>query len=144
MAKRYQILFSLCLIVIMSLSTMRIDNTVDALSAFTRLSQEFQISALVENGSYEVNRGYSSIEKPDYLSENPSARLSSTFYKRSQNFCRNSERHKVSVATLDVIFKVVLFSIVMILIATGGVGLSMPFRCLLYYIHGMDGKKKIA
>ena len=136
MTKRYQILCSVCLIIIMFVSVMRIDNAMDSWSTFTRLSNEVDSLFLTEYSSYEI--------KPDYLSENPSARLSSTFFKRSQNFSRGYERYEVSVATLDMIFKVVLFSIVMILIATGGAGLSMPFRCLLCYIHRQDGKKRIA
>lgn len=144
MAKRFQTMILFCLIFLMSLSCVHIDNTSDLSPASMSASGYTNASVLVESETYQVNRGYSRIEQQDYWSNNNSTRLSTSLFKRSQNTYRNNERNEITIAILDVVSKVVLFSFIMILFATGGTGLSMPFRCLLLYIHSMDGKKRIA
>lgn len=143
MAKRFQTMILFCLIFLMSLSCVHIDNTSDLSPASMGASGYTNASVLVESETYQVNRGYSRIEQQDYWSNNNSTRLSTSLFKRSQNTYRNNERNEITIAILDVVSKVVLFSFIMILFATGGTGLSMPFRCLLLYIHSMDGKKRI-
>lgn len=144
MAKRLQTFIIFCLIVLMSLSCVHIDNTSDLIVDSTMSSSYSEISSMVESETYQVNRGYSCIEQQDYWSNNSAARLSTVLFKRSQSSLRHHERYEIVMAILDVVSKVALFSFIMILCATGGTGLSMPFRCLLYYIQDMDGKKKIA
>ena len=144
MTKRMQPIFAICLLLVMSLSGLRVDNSMDSLSYSGNPSGYSDTSVLVEAAAYNVNDGYSRIEQQDFLSVNTSTRLSTSMFKRSQIVHRNQEKQEVSIAALEVSYKVVLFSIVMILFAAGGAGLSMPFRCLLYFIHNTDGKKRIA
>ncbi len=144
MAKRLQTIILFCLICLMTVSCVHIDNTSDFFMPSTTPSSYTATAVDTLSDTIYASRGYSRFEQQDYLSDNQSARLSTALFKRSQTNFRSHERHELAIAILDIISKVVLFSFIMILCATGGTGLSMPFRCLLSYIHGMDGKKRIA
>lgn len=144
MAKHSQMILTICLLVVLTISGIQVDNYADTFTCSTELSGSDDASVMVETGNYGINRGYSCIEQQDYWTVNGSTRVSSLLYKRSQNGVRSHARNNVIVAAFDTCRKAVMFSIVMILFATGSAGLSMPFRCLLYYIHNMDGKKRIA
>lgn len=144
MTKRYQIIITLLAMFVVSISGIHInDSNAMSLSA-VHLSCESEDSVMMDAGSYNVNSEYSRINRQKYWNTNSFTHLSASFFRRSQTFHKGHERIEVSVVTLDTVFRVFFFSIVMILFATGGAGMSMPFRCLLCYIHGMDGKKKIA
>ncbi len=144
MAKRLQTIITICMILLMTLSCVHIDNTSNLVVPSANSSSYMAMEIAVDSETINVSRGYSRYEQQDYLSANQSARLSTVLFKRSQANHRSHERHELAIAILDVVSKVVLFSFIMILCATGCAGLSMPFRCLLSYIHGMDGKKRIA
>lgn len=144
MAKRLQTIVLFCIIWLMTLSCVHVDNTRDLFMPST-CSLDYTITVgTVDSETIDVSRGCSRVEQQDYLSANQSARLSTTLFKRSQTNYKSHQRQELTIAILDVVSKVVLFSFIMILCATGCAGLSMPFRCLLSYIHGMDGKKRIA
>lgn len=144
MTKRFQTVITFCMIMLMSLSCVQIDNTSDLFISSAISINATNASWMVGSETYNANRGCSRIEQQDYWNHNQSACLSMSLFQRSQGTFRNNGRNEITIAILDIVSKVVLFSFIMILYATGGAGLSMPFRCLLSYIHGMDGKKKIA
>lgn len=144
MAKRMQTIILICLAFLMTLSCVHVDNTSNLFAPSTDPSCYTASAVMADSETINVSREYSRFEQQDYLSANQSARLSTALFKRSQANFRSHERHELTIAILDVVSKVVLFSFIMILFAAGGAGLSMPFRCLLSYIHGMDGKKRIA
>lgn len=144
MAKRFQAIITFCMILLLALSCVQIDNTSDLFVPSTVSSSYTNMGVMADFETYNVNRGYSRIEQQDYWSANQSTRLSTTLFKRSQGNSRSYEKNELTITSLDVVSKVVLFSFIMILFAAGGSGLSMPFRCLLYYIQDMDGKKRIA
>lgn len=144
MKKRYQIIITVLVLFVMTISGVHINNMNNVFASSTHFSCVLEDSVLIDAGSYEVNKGYSRIEKQDCWNGHSSTRFSASLFRRSQILHRGHERQEMSISTLDITFKVVFFSIVMILFAAGGTGLSMPFRCLLCYIHGLDGKKRIA
>ena len=144
MVARYKTYIAICLMMLMSLTCLRIDNTSDLFDVSIASLEYSNSVASTEAEVISVNREYSSIETQDYINANASTRLFTSLYRRSQNHIRNYERNKVTMTVLDMISKVALFSFIMILFAASGTGLSMPFQCLLYYIHNMDGKKRIA
>lgn len=144
MKKTYQIIVTVLAIFVMVVSGIHINNMNNVFASSVRLSCISEDLVLIDTGSYEVNKGYSRIEKLDYWNSQSLTRFSTSLFRRSQALHRGQERQEMSIVTLDITFKVVFLSIVMILFATGGAGLSMPFRCLLCYIHGLDGKKRIA
>lgn len=144
MKKTYQMILTVLALLVMVVSGIHIDNSGDVFVSDADFSYVSDASLMLKAESYEVNRRYSQIEQPSCWNGHSSARLSSSFFRRSQTLERSHKRHEMSIVTLDSIFRVVLFSIIMILFAAGGTGLSMPIRCLLCYIHGVDGKKRIA
>ncbi len=144
MTKRFQTIVLFCLVFLMSLSCVQIDNTNDISPVSAGVSGYTNAFVLVESEIYNANRDYSSIEQQDYWNNNSATRLFTSVFKRSSNTHRNHERKEITIAILGILSKLVLFAFIMILFATGGAGLSMPFRCLLLYIHNMDGKKRIA
>lgn len=142
--KKIQSVITMLVVVLMFLSCIRIDNTG---SIFGHTAASFttdMTSDEIESETLAVNRGCSHIEQQDYLNASNVTSISSSFLRRSQSFFRNHERHELLEVVLDVISKVVMSAMVMLLVAAGGAGLSMPYRCLLYYIQDMDGKKRIA
>lgn len=144
MVNRYKAYIAICLMIVMSFVCLRVDNTNDLFTVSTT-STEYSNSAVSTGvGVLSVNKGYSHIATQDYINANGSTRVSTSLYRRSQNHIRNFERNEVTMTILGGISKVALFSFIMILFAASGTGLSMPFQCLLYYIHNKDGKKKIA
>lgn len=144
MKKTYRMIITVLALLVMVVSGIRIDNSSDVFVSDADFSYVSDASSMLKAESYEVNRRYSQIEQPSCWNGHGSARLSSSLFRRSQTLERSHERYEMSIATLDSIFKVVLFSIIMILFAAGGTGLSVPIRCLLCYIHEVDGKKRIA
>lgn len=143
MNERCKTVLAITLMILLALSCFRIDNIGDVFAFPTASLNHENAFVMTTAETFEVNRGYSRIEQQDYLNATNSTRLSSTLFRRFQNADRSRERHEMSVTILDVVSKVVLFSFIMILFAANHVRLSMPFQCLLYYIHDMDGKKKI-
>ena len=144
MKKAYRMILTVLALFVMAVSGINIDNSNDMLVSSADFSCVLDDSLMLEAESYEVNRRYSQIEQLNCWNGHSSARISTSLIRRSQVLSRGLARQKMSIATLDSIFKVVLFSIIMILFAAGGTGLSMPIRCLLCYIHEVDGKKRIA
>ncbi len=144
MTKKCKMIMTICLIIMMSLTCMRIDNTSDFFDLSAASLGYTNSVVLTQTDTLDVNRRYSRIEQQDYLYAQGATRVSTSLSRRSQNHIRSFERNEVIVAVLGILSKVVLFSFFMILFATSGTRLSMPFQCLLYYIHNMDGKKKIA
>lgn len=144
MKKTYQIIITILMLLVVSVSSVHIDNSGDMLGSLVAFSGVSEDSVIMDTESYEVNRRYSQIEQQDYWNGNSSTRFSTSLSRRSQILSRSYVKQGMSISVLDIIFKVVLFSIIMILFASGGTGLSMPIRCLLCYIHGLDGKKRIA
>ena len=141
MIKRFRTIIIIGLIALMSLSCIQVDNTSDTFNTSTAVIDKFETFVVVDSTTYNVNRGASSIEQQDYWNNNTSARLSTSFFERSQRVYRSYGKDRFIIAVLDAVSRMALFSIVMILLATGCAGLSMPFRCLLFYIHNKDGKK---
>lgn len=141
MVKKYQTVVTICLIMLMALSCLRIDNTSNySTTSFTHTISIDEVASSI----LDVNTGCSRIEQEDYLNTSTSTYLLTSLYRRSLNNYRSYERQEVNVAVLDFVSKIVSFLIAMTLCATGSAGLSTPFRCLLYYIQDMDGKKKVA
>lgn len=144
MKKTYRMILTVLALLVMTVSGININNSNDMFVSVADFSCVSDNSLMMDAESYEVNRRYSQIEQQNYWNGHSSARFSTSLIRRSQVLSRGLARQKMSIATLDSRFKVVLFSIIMILFAAGGTGLSMPIRCLLCYIHGVDGKKRIA
>ncbi len=144
MQKRLRLIVIFCMIVLTTFSCVRIDNTSDVMISSTDSFVYSDGAVMLDSSSYARNDGYSHIHQQDYWCSNHSTRLATTLFKRSQLSCRNYEKNELTYAILDLVSKVVLFSFIMILFATSGTGLSMPFQCLLYYIQDKDGKKRIA
>lgn len=144
MKEKYQIIITVLILFVMTVSGMHMNNMNDVFVSATLFSCVSEDSVLVDAESYEVNKGYSRIEKQDCWNGHSFTRFATSLFRCTQMLHRSYERQEMPVATLDITFKVVFFSIAMILFAAGGAGLSMPFRCLLYYVHELDGKKRIA
>lgn len=143
MVKKMQTIITFWIILMLVLSCVQINNAIGVSIPSTASLNYTNIAVVVDSEKHNL-RGYSYIEQQDFWSSNQSTCLSMSMLKRTYTSFRNHERHEWVLTISDVISKVVLFSFIMFLCATGGAGLSMPFRCLLSYIHGMDGKKKIA
>lgn len=144
MVKKYQKYIIIWFAILMVLSCVQIDNTSNLFASFALSSDYVGTSVMVDSESYNMNREYSQVEPQDYWSNNNSTRVSVSLFKCSQGSYRSHGRSEIMIAILDVVSKVVLYSFIMILFATGATRLSMPFQCLLYYIQSMDGKKRIA
>ncbi|MBE5940939.1 MAG: hypothetical protein E7264_00220 [Lachnospiraceae bacterium] len=144
MEKRLQSALIMFMIVLTVFTCIRIDNTSDIIVPATESYAHTDMAVMVDSASYAMNDGYNQIQQQDYWASTPSTRLATTLFKRAQVTYKNYEKNGLTIAVLDLVSKVVLFSFIMILFAASGTGLSMPFRCLLYYIQDKDGKKKIA
>lgn len=144
MAKRLQTIILFSLIWLMTMSCVHVDNTSNFFVPSTHSIDYTATAVIADSETYSVDRGCSRFEQQDYLSANQATGLAKSLFKRSQANFKSHERQELTIAILDIVSKVVLFSFIMILCAAGGTGLSMPFRCLLSYIHSMDGKKRIA
>lgn len=144
MKKKYQISITVLILFVVTVSGIHINNRNDIFVSTTHPFRVSEDSVLIDAGSYEVYKGYSRIEKQDCWNGQGFTCFATSLFRRSQILHRGYERQEMSVTTLDITFKVVFFSIAMFLFVIGGIGLSTPFRCLLCYVHELDGKKRIA
>lgn len=134
---------TICLIVLMILSCVRIDNA-NSMIPSSVIPSDYEVTSVrTDSEICTTARAYSHIELPDYWMDISSNRVI-TLLRRPQGMYRTYERREIAYTVFEVLSKVVLYSFIMILFSTGGIGLSMPIRCLLLYIHSEDGKKKVA
>ncbi|MBQ9983329.1 MAG: hypothetical protein IJP29_01935 [Lachnospiraceae bacterium] len=143
MAKRNHLLAITVMLVALLCSVLQSGLSFDAMMTVPISAEGTVVEAQECVVVYEVSRGYSNVTRQDYLTSSPITRIATTF-KRSQNNYRHYPGQGVLTAILEEVSKIVLFSFIMILFATGKAGLSMSFQCLLYYIQNTDGKKRIA
>ncbi len=144
MGNRLRSMVICCMILLTFFTCFRIDNTSNFVISTTDSFANIHSSVMMDSTTYASNDGYSQIQQQDYWRASHSTRMSTTMFKRSQLSCRNNDKNALVYVVLDIVSKVILFSFIMILFATSGTGLSMPFQCLLFYIQNEDGKKRIA
>ncbi len=144
MAKRFQMCITVCLLIVLMLSNIQVDNTSDLSSCYAGGFDLQTVSALEERASYGTSKGYSHIEQQDYWNVNAFVYVTANFYKRSQSVCRTYGKQCMTVTTRNICCNAKLFLMTIILFAAGSARISMPFQCLLHYIQNTDGKKRIA